>query len=128
MLLQIYRAGGSTVICYPLLFETSDFYLCQDMRLVLDDVKVVHALCRGTIHASSACSLCFSPNACTAIALALVHMLVVATDASVRVSKNVSGWPTQMYDSLSHVAACNRILSTPLQFCQLPHCQSKLLA
>ncbi|KAI0220911.1 Phosphorylase b kinase regulatory subunit beta [Lamellibrachia satsuma] len=36
---KIYRAGGSTVICYPLLFETSDFYLCQDMRLVLDDVK-----------------------------------------------------------------------------------------
>ncbi|KAK2190913.1 hypothetical protein NP493_65g06037 [Ridgeia piscesae] len=36
---KIYRACGSTVICYPLLFETSDFYLCQDMRLVLDDVK-----------------------------------------------------------------------------------------
>ena len=74
ILLQIYRACGSTVICYPLLFETSDFYLCQDMRLVLDDVKVVHAPASYCgillVHALSASSnTCqmhyFSSSACT---------------------------------------------------------------
>ncbi|XP_033753778.1 phosphorylase b kinase regulatory subunit beta-like isoform X2 [Pecten maximus] len=36
---KIYRIGGQTVLCYPLLFEVSDFYLAQDMSIVLDDLK-----------------------------------------------------------------------------------------
>ncbi|KAJ8303410.1 hypothetical protein KUTeg_019806 [Tegillarca granosa] len=37
---KVYRACGQTVLCYPLLFEVSDFYLAQDMSVVLDDLKV----------------------------------------------------------------------------------------
>ncbi|CAH1778896.1 unnamed protein product [Owenia fusiformis] len=36
---KIYRASGMTIVCYPLLFEVSDFYLSQDIALVIDDVK-----------------------------------------------------------------------------------------
>ncbi|XP_070186518.1 phosphorylase b kinase regulatory subunit beta-like isoform X2 [Littorina saxatilis] len=36
---KIYRALGHTFICYPLLFEISDFYLAQDISLVMDDCK-----------------------------------------------------------------------------------------
>ena len=38
--IQIYRVCGQSVLCYPLLFEVSDFYLAQDMSVVLDDLKV----------------------------------------------------------------------------------------
>ncbi|GFN77190.1 phosphorylase b kinase regulatory subunit beta, partial [Plakobranchus ocellatus] len=36
---KIFRACGKTVLCYPLLFEMSDFYLAQDISLVMDDCK-----------------------------------------------------------------------------------------
>lgn len=36
---KIYRVCGQSVLCYPLLFEVSDFYLAQDMSVVLDDLK-----------------------------------------------------------------------------------------
>ncbi|XP_005099610.1 phosphorylase b kinase regulatory subunit beta isoform X2 [Aplysia californica] len=36
---KIFRACGKTVLCYPLLFELSDFYLAQDIKLVMDDCK-----------------------------------------------------------------------------------------
>ncbi|ELT96852.1 hypothetical protein CAPTEDRAFT_4204 [Capitella teleta] len=36
---KIYRACGETFLCYPLLFEVSDFYLSQDMQFVIDDIK-----------------------------------------------------------------------------------------
>ncbi|XP_065164610.1 probable phosphorylase b kinase regulatory subunit beta isoform X2 [Atheta coriaria] len=36
---KIYRICGSTVLCYPLIFEVSDFYLYRDMELLIDDVK-----------------------------------------------------------------------------------------
>jgi phosphorylase kinase alpha/beta subunit len=36
---KIYRACGYTFICYPLLFELSEFYLSQDMEFVIDDVR-----------------------------------------------------------------------------------------
>lgn len=28
-----------TVLCYPLIFEVSDFYLYRDMALLIDDIK-----------------------------------------------------------------------------------------
>ena len=98
VLLQIYRACGSTVICYPLLFETSDFYLCQDMRLVLDDVKVVHAsapycgilLVHPPSASSNTCQMhYFSSSACpnTPTWLLARDAFVAAMEASVRVSK-----------------------------------------
>ena len=37
---QLYRICGQTVICYPLIFEVSDFYLSHDMALLIDDIKV----------------------------------------------------------------------------------------
>lgn len=37
---KIYRASGRTFLCYPLIFEISDFYLSQDMQVLIDDIKV----------------------------------------------------------------------------------------
>ncbi|CAL8071194.1 unnamed protein product [Calicophoron daubneyi] len=34
-----YRISGLTVLCYPLLFESQDFYLLHDMQVVIDEVK-----------------------------------------------------------------------------------------
>ncbi|PZC81128.1 hypothetical protein B5X24_HaOG213229 [Helicoverpa armigera] len=36
---QIYRVCGMTVLCYPLIFEVSEFYLYRDMALLIDDIK-----------------------------------------------------------------------------------------
>ncbi|XP_042207580.1 probable phosphorylase b kinase regulatory subunit beta isoform X3 [Homarus americanus] len=36
---KIYRVCGQTVLCYPLVFEVSDFYLSHDMALLIDDIK-----------------------------------------------------------------------------------------
>ncbi|CAG9825330.1 unnamed protein product [Phaedon cochleariae] len=36
---KVYRIAGATVLCYPLIFETSDFYLYRDMALLIDDIK-----------------------------------------------------------------------------------------
>ncbi|GAB1599348.1 phosphorylase b kinase regulatory subunit beta-like [Argonauta hians] len=36
---KVYRICGQTVLCYPLLFEISSFYLAQDLSLVVDNCK-----------------------------------------------------------------------------------------
>ncbi|XP_044266152.1 probable phosphorylase b kinase regulatory subunit beta isoform X3 [Tribolium madens] len=36
---KVYRVCGATVLCYPLIFEVSDFYLYRDMELLIDDIK-----------------------------------------------------------------------------------------
>lgn len=36
---KTYRVCGSTIMCYPLIFEVSDFYLYRDMALLIDDIK-----------------------------------------------------------------------------------------
>lgn len=36
---KLYRVCGATVLCYPLIFEVSDFYLYRDMALLIDDIK-----------------------------------------------------------------------------------------
>lgn len=36
---KVYRVAGATVLCYPLIFEVSDFYLYRDMALLIDDIK-----------------------------------------------------------------------------------------
>lgn len=36
---KIYRVCGMTVLCYPLMFEVSEFYLYRDMALLIDDIK-----------------------------------------------------------------------------------------
>jgi phosphorylase kinase alpha/beta subunit len=36
---KLYRVCGSTIMCYPLIFEVSDFYLYRDMALLIDDIK-----------------------------------------------------------------------------------------
>ncbi|MED6264483.1 hypothetical protein CHARACLAT_015425, partial [Characodon lateralis] len=35
----IYRILGKTVVCYPIVFDLSDFYLSQDVMLLIDDIK-----------------------------------------------------------------------------------------
>ncbi len=36
---KIYRIAGQTVLCFPLIFEVSEFYLSHDMSLLIDDIK-----------------------------------------------------------------------------------------
>lgn len=36
---KLYRIMGQTILCYPLIFEDSDFYLSHDMALLIDDIK-----------------------------------------------------------------------------------------
>ena len=36
---KLYRINGQTILCYPLTFEVSDFYLSHDMCLLIDDIK-----------------------------------------------------------------------------------------
>ncbi|XP_026470112.1 probable phosphorylase b kinase regulatory subunit beta isoform X1 [Ctenocephalides felis] len=36
---KIYRVCGMSVLCYPLIFEVSEFYLYRDMALLIDDIK-----------------------------------------------------------------------------------------
>lgn len=36
---KVYRVCGMTVLCYPLIFEVSEFYLYRDMALLIDDIK-----------------------------------------------------------------------------------------
>uniref|UniRef100_A0A672ZR99 Phosphorylase b kinase regulatory subunit n=1 Tax=Sphaeramia orbicularis TaxID=375764 RepID=A0A672ZR99_9TELE len=36
---HIYRILGKTVVCYPIVFDLSDFYLSQDVMLLIDDIK-----------------------------------------------------------------------------------------
>lgn len=36
---KLYRVCGQTILCYPLIFEVSDFYLSHDMALLIDDIK-----------------------------------------------------------------------------------------
>lgn len=38
--MQIYRILGKTVVCYPIIFDLSDFYMSQDVLLLIDDIKV----------------------------------------------------------------------------------------
>nr|XP_024219665.1 probable phosphorylase b kinase regulatory subunit beta [Halyomorpha halys] len=36
---KVYRVCGMSVLCYPLIFEVSEFYLYRDMALLIDDIK-----------------------------------------------------------------------------------------
>ncbi|CAF3556475.1 unnamed protein product [Rotaria socialis] len=36
---KVYRIASKTVLCYPLTFETTDFYMSSDMTLLLDDIR-----------------------------------------------------------------------------------------
>ncbi|XP_039260321.2 phosphorylase b kinase regulatory subunit beta-like [Styela clava] len=36
---KVYRILGSTVVCYPLLFDISDFYIAFDTQILLDEIK-----------------------------------------------------------------------------------------
>ncbi|XP_036130091.1 phosphorylase b kinase regulatory subunit beta isoform X8 [Molossus molossus] len=38
-LVKIYRILGKTVVCYPIIFDLSDFYMSQDVLLLIDDIK-----------------------------------------------------------------------------------------
>lgn len=48
---QIYRILGKTVVCYPIVFDLSDFYLSQDVMLLIDDIKVSRVTCTALITA-----------------------------------------------------------------------------
>ena len=36
---KVYRVCGQTIICYPQLFSSSDFYLSHDLALLSEDIK-----------------------------------------------------------------------------------------
>uniref|UniRef100_A0A9J8CR97 Phosphorylase b kinase regulatory subunit n=1 Tax=Cyprinus carpio carpio TaxID=630221 RepID=A0A9J8CR97_CYPCA len=36
---NIYRILGKPIVCYPIVFDLSDFYLSQDVMLLIDDIK-----------------------------------------------------------------------------------------
>ena len=36
---KVYRVSGSTVLCYPLTFSASDFYISRDLALVTDNIR-----------------------------------------------------------------------------------------
>ncbi|XP_030653394.1 phosphorylase b kinase regulatory subunit beta isoform X3 [Nomascus leucogenys] len=36
---KIYRILGKTVVCYPIIFDLSDFYMSQDVFMLIDDIK-----------------------------------------------------------------------------------------
>ncbi|CAF1001658.1 unnamed protein product [Adineta steineri] len=36
---KVYRISSKTVLCYPLTFETTDFYMSSDMTLLLDNIR-----------------------------------------------------------------------------------------
>ncbi|CAH8453688.1 unnamed protein product [Schistosoma margrebowiei] len=36
---KFYRISGLTVLCYPILFESQEFYLLHDMQVVIDEAK-----------------------------------------------------------------------------------------
>ncbi|KAH0619617.1 hypothetical protein JD844_000390, partial [Phrynosoma platyrhinos] len=36
---NIYRILGKTVVCYPIIFDLSDFYMSQDVMMLIDDIK-----------------------------------------------------------------------------------------
>eukprot|EP00094_Tigriopus_californicus_P001875 TCALIF_01806-PC protein Name:"Similar to CG8475 Probable phosphorylase b kinase regulatory subunit beta (Drosophila melanogaster)" AED:0.51 eAED:0.51 QI:0/0.4/0.33/0.66/1/1/6/0/355 len=36
---KVYRLSGQTILCYPLIFSHSDFYLAHDMALLTADIK-----------------------------------------------------------------------------------------
>uniref|UniRef100_A0A287A0V9 Phosphorylase b kinase regulatory subunit n=1 Tax=Sus scrofa TaxID=9823 RepID=A0A287A0V9_PIG len=38
---KIYRILGKTVVCYPIIFDLSDFYMSQDVLLLIDDIKTL---------------------------------------------------------------------------------------
>lgn len=40
---KVYRVCGMTVICYPLIFEVSDFYLYRDMGLLIGNIHILLA-------------------------------------------------------------------------------------
>uniref|UniRef100_A0A452RFG7 Phosphorylase b kinase regulatory subunit n=1 Tax=Ursus americanus TaxID=9643 RepID=A0A452RFG7_URSAM len=42
---KIYRILGKTVVCYPIIFDLSDFYMSQDVLLLIDDIKT--CICEG---------------------------------------------------------------------------------
>nr|XP_002732441.1 PREDICTED: phosphorylase b kinase regulatory subunit beta-like [Saccoglossus kowalevskii] len=50
---KLYRILGRTVVCYPIVFDLTDFYMAQDMSLLIDDIKSHLAFIRDawTMHA-----------------------------------------------------------------------------
>ncbi|XP_077982243.1 phosphorylase b kinase regulatory subunit beta-like isoform X2 [Glandiceps talaboti] len=49
---KCYRIMGKTVLCYPIVFDLTDFYMAQDMSLLIDDIKAHIAFIRNawTLH------------------------------------------------------------------------------
>lgn len=39
------------MVCYPIVFDLSDFYLSQDVMLLIDDIKVSGVTCTALITA-----------------------------------------------------------------------------
>ncbi|XP_071785537.1 phosphorylase b kinase regulatory subunit beta-like [Asterias amurensis] len=55
---KIYRILGRTVLCYPLQFDRADFYMYQDMSLLVDDIKNLVAFMRRSWTMSGRPTIC----------------------------------------------------------------------
>ncbi|XP_072013114.1 phosphorylase b kinase regulatory subunit beta-like [Amphiura filiformis] len=55
---KIYRILGRTVLCYPLQFDLTDFYMYQDMSLLVDDIKGLVAFVRKSWKMSGRPTFC----------------------------------------------------------------------
>ena len=39
---KLYRVSGLTVLCYPLIFSATEFYISRDLALLTDHIRYVH--------------------------------------------------------------------------------------
>ncbi|XP_022107548.1 phosphorylase b kinase regulatory subunit beta-like [Acanthaster planci] len=55
---KIYRILGRTILCYPLQFDLTDFYMYQDLSLLVDDIKSLVAFMRRSWTMSGRPTIC----------------------------------------------------------------------
>ncbi|XP_038067424.1 phosphorylase b kinase regulatory subunit beta-like [Patiria miniata] len=55
---KIYRILGRTILCYPLQFDLTDFYMYQDRSLLVDDIKSLVAFVRRSWTMSGRPTIC----------------------------------------------------------------------
>ncbi|XP_033113441.1 phosphorylase b kinase regulatory subunit beta-like [Anneissia japonica] len=55
---KIYRVLGRTVLCYPLTFDRTDFYMSEDISLLVDDIKSQVAFVRNSWKMSGRPTFC----------------------------------------------------------------------
>ncbi|XP_071957802.1 phosphorylase b kinase regulatory subunit beta-like [Antedon mediterranea] len=55
---KIYRFLGRTILCYPLTFDRTDFYMSEDISMLVDDIKSQVAIVRNSWKMSGRPTFC----------------------------------------------------------------------